>query len=410
MIRQQFLEHIKVVLLVIALLALGAMVARLVSGALAVGGSPPAASPEQTTMPSIPDLSGTVVRDDLESTAAALRTSEPPEPIRLADEWANRLLAQIRSLGEDSSPNLYDLDWWQASAVKGVLNVLGDNIVVGEVPLSIHQRQVIDILVPSAGDWNSLKTQASISWEGDALLLTASSNDTVSSDSRWLISQGTPALAIETLVRQAGLDGQIVIASYRDLPGNEAQLVVVLAPEGEPLLLSTPTPAETPTAVPTLDQTPTATSLPDEYLGSVISGIIDPVIDAAPLFHPAAQARFSDSTPWTGELTWQESGAFVAEYEIPSENLTELSLYTLKADDSSGAVVGLLDIVADESGLRLPDEQLVFYGHPLDEVYYWMVQHAEARGGCLVVAIESYGTTQAATIIGFAPYENQHLP
>jgi hypothetical protein len=312
-------------------------------------------------------------------------------------------------LDEDSPLKLYDLDWWQASEAGGVLEVLGDSIIIGEIPLSIHQRQVIDILVPSPGDWNSLRTQASISWEGDALLLTVNSNDTISSDSRWLISQGTPALAIETLVRQARLEGQDVIASYRDLPGNEAQLVVVLAPAGEPLLLSTPTQVETPTTMPTPDQTPTATSLPDEYLGSVIAGIIDPAIDAAPLFHPTAQARFSNSTPWTGELIWQESGAFVEEYGIPSESLTELSLYALKADDPGGSVVGLLDIVVDENGLHLPDEQLVFYNHSINEIYYWLVQHAEARSGRLVVAIEGYGTTQAVTIIGFESLEDQPL-
>ncbi|MBN1123145.1 MAG: hypothetical protein JXJ17_18880 [Anaerolineae bacterium] len=408
MIRQQFLERVKVVILIIALLALGAMIAQLVSGVLAVDKLQPAATLEQTTTPSIPDLSGTVIRDDLESTAA-MGTSDPPEPVGLADEWANRLLEQIRLLGEDSPPNLYDLGWWQASDINGILTVLGDDIIIGETPISVHQQQVIDILVPSAGDWNSLKTQASISWEGDALLLTVNSNGAASSDSRWLISRGTPALAIETLVRQVGLDGQIVIASYRDLPGNEDQLVVVLGPEDEPLLLSTPTPSESPTVPPMLNQTPTATSLPDEYLGSVIAGLIDPVIDAAPLFHPAAQARFSNSTPWTGELTWQESGAYVAEYAIPSVNLTELSLYTLKSDDSGGAVVGLLDVVADENGLRLPNEQLVFYGHSINETYYWLVQHAEIRGGRLVIAIESYGTTQAITIIGFEPFEDQPL-
>ncbi len=405
--RQQFLERVEVVILIIALLALGAMVARIVSGVLPVDIPQTVEAPDQTATPDVPNLSGTVVLEDSGSAAAALQTSEPPEPVSLADEWASRLLAQVRLLEGDSSPGFYDFNWWQTSEINGVLSVLGDDITVGGIPLTISEQQVIDILVPSAADWNALKPQAAISWEGEALLLTINSNDTVSSDARWMISRGTPALAIGALVRRAGSEGRVIVCSYRELPGNEAQLVVVLAPEDQPQLLSPPTPEASPTVTPTLNQTPTATSLPDEFLGGMIAGLIDPAIDVAPFFHPLAQARFSDSTPWSGELTWRETSAFVGDYEIPSEKLTELSLYTLKADDPGGTVTGLLDVTADEYGLRLPDEQLVFYNHSIDEVYYWMVQHAEVRGGHLIVAIEGYGTTQAATIIGFAPFENR---
>jgi hypothetical protein len=124
------------------------------------------------------------------------------------------------------------------------------------------------------------------------------------------------------------------------------------------------------------------------------------------VFQPSALYRFTEQHPWSGLLTWTETGPQINHRDTAIHQATELTFYTLSSDDPTGKTVTLMDVYYVEGTTRFPADSIYFQGHRMDEILYWMVRRAAERGGQLYVAYDDFGIKQAITLVGFVPFES----
>jgi hypothetical protein len=347
----------------------------------------------------------------------ATDTPIPPSPglSTPADEWANTLLDQLPpTLAEVTYP-ADGLAWWQSSSATGEMTLTGATLALGERPLEVTDRGTILIFVPDQANPIQLNSLGAITVEEGVLVLSVVSSVPSATGSHWLLSDARPVLALRALIIQAELRDLALVAAFARESDTEAQLVLVevrsLAPQtptpGTPSpALLTPTPSRTPTSTPT----PTPTRVPDPYLGRVMAEKIDPVIDMADRFNPGAVFTITTQHPWTGLLTWTETGARINSRQTAVEQATELTFYTLNPDDASGTTSRLFTVVYVDGATRFPDDLIYFQGQRMEEMLFWLVRHAAERGGQLLVAYDDFGAKQALIVVGFRPFSTPVPP
>jgi hypothetical protein len=408
------------ILILLALVVVGALMV------YAGGWPPPLPTVPRAEGETSPAVTRTSPADGLSPSPRA--TSKPPTPLATdtpippspglstpADEWANALLDQLPpTLAEVTYP-ADGLAWWQSSSTTGEMTLTGATLALGDRPLEVTEQDTILISIPDEANPSQLNSLGAITVEGGVLVLSIASSDPSATGAHWLLSDARPALALRALTIQAELRDLALVAAFARESDSEAQLVLVearsLAPQTpissalEPGL-PTPTPSRTPTSTPTT----TPTRMPDAYLGRVMAEKIDPVIDMADRFNPGAVFTITTQHPWTGLLTWTETGARINARQTAVEQATELTFYTLNPDDASGTTSRLFTVVYVDGATRFPDDLIYFQGQRMEEMLFWLVRHAAERGGQLLVAYDDFGTRQALIVVGFRPFSTPVPP
>lgn len=409
MAEQRRVRRLQVFVLLLTVAALGVIVLRITG--LAAGPLPvrepvavvdsPSSSPPTATAP-------TPLPTEAPLETFPLPTADPFAPTTPADQWANRVLDQTLPDLVDPLPPATGFVWWQSSAASGELAVGGGGVTLAGEMLNLDGLRAVSILVPERANPNHLAPRAEVRWEGAALILTTVPIQPGAAEAYWLLSNADAALAVAALVNQARARDFTLVAAYAELFAGEAQLVLTGAlAEGAAAAsppqarAATPTPTGRFTPSPTLPPTPTR--VPEAFMGQVIAAALDLVIDEAKAFDPAAVARFAENHPWTGLLTWTETGPAVGGLPIAVQEAQELTFYTLEPRGTAQDVSRFLHVTYDGNVTRLPAQRVLFQEHRMDEVVFWMVRRSIERGGQLLVAYDDFGTRQAITVIGFRP-------
>ncbi len=383
--------------------------AALVIGVLRLGGWLP-----QTDL-STPTQAPTATRTPTHTFETDIRTP-PDTPVMVmtrtapADEWANALLDRALPATRQIRQPDDGLVWWLGSDQNGTLSLVDNGIGLGDQLLDMSNLSLIDILVPDRTDPNRLESLSTIQAVQGGITLTLAEDIANNKNAmEWRLSNATPSLPLESLINQAAQRDIRLQAAYIANPARDAQLVLV----GYDSLSPSPTPSIQPgiTGTPPISNTPaptqtgTPTRVPEPYMGQVIADKIDPLIDAMPSFDSNAVFRFTDQHPWAGLLTWTETGPQINRRDIAIPQATELTFYTLSANDPGGKTSAFLTVYYVDGTTRFPTDGIYFQGHRMDEILYWMVRHAAERGGQLYVAYDDFGIKQAVTLVGFIPFE-----
>ncbi|GAB4471078.1 MAG: hypothetical protein Kow00124_07860 [Anaerolineae bacterium] len=338
-------------------------------------------------------------------------TELPPGLQTPADPWANTLLDLGLPLLEAGRGMISDgLAWWEGSDVQGTLGYSQETVWLGAEALDFDQQQTVDILVPDSVDRGRLLLVGRATLENGVLALSVTPPDPSIPASHWRVSSAAPGIALKALALQAGQRDLTLTAAYTQNPGGYAQIVLVgVHPERtaettpDAAAMVTPVGTPSPSVTPTLPPTPTPTRIPEEYMGRVVAGKLDPVFLAIPDFDQRAVSSYLASHPWVGVLSWTENGARIGGRATAVSEASELNFYALTPDDPDGAVSRFLSITYTPDVTRFPADQIYFQGQRMEEVLYWMVLDAASRGGQLLVAYDDFGSQQAITVIGFQP-------
>jgi len=401
------IRRLRLLTLVLALIALGLMLYQLRNGLpgdlSAMTPAPPSATPTQP---------GRLLPTEVLRTPQAALTLTGPGPSTPADDWSNRLLDQALPLLSEPLPTTQESAWWQTTLLRGELAVVGGRLTLGGQPLELGDISTLSVLVPSRDDAGRLLTQGTITWEDDVMVLsTTGSAENGHAASRWRLSRSNASLALRALVIQAEQRDQVLTAAYIHTFGREGQLVLISAMQPGAV---TPTPtraAAQATPLPTFTPSPTATAtptrVPEAFMGQVIAEELAPVIAAADDFPQRAVDAMIATHPWTGLLTWTETGARIGGLPVVVQGVREMTFYTLQEGENGVEPVPFLTVVYDGSTTRFPEQQVLFMEHRMDEVLYWMVRAAADEGGQLVVAFDDFGARQTVTILDFRPYRRR---
>lgn len=409
MAEQRRINRLQALILILALVVLGVMLVRLRGEwstllAPSAGSSTPSPSPS----PSAVNVDRVVPRDDIP-------TPQPDLTLTLAgrstpaDDWSNRLLDRALPVISEPLPAGTAIVWWRGADNSGQLALGDGDVRLDSRPLDIGDLLTLEVLMPDPDSPDQLQTVGRITWEGDALMLIARGVPSGEPDSTWLLSRGTPRLAISALVEQAEARDWALTAAYSETLTGQGSLVLLAAVEpGD----ATPTPfapppdvtlSPTPTVPP--PATPTPTRAPEPYMGEVIAGVLEPVIEDVRGIPQEAMEEAVGLHPWAGPLTWTESGARVDGIPVAVEAASELNLYTLY-ETASGEVGTrrFLAITYDGSVTRFPEQQVLFQEQRMNEALYWMVRAAAEEGGRFYVALDDFGVRQSLTVLAFRPY------
>ncbi len=323
-----------------------------------------------------------------------------------ADEWANLLLDRALPLLNQPAMPAEDLVWWQAHEARGALEFGQDAITLNGMPLEISPLQRIELFMADRAKPEHLVNLGSVVPNRGVLVL-AISNPDADTTRRWILSNGSPALALRALIAQAAMRGVILHIAYAPSAGAGIELVILEAQTvdlSSPTVVASSTPGPSPTATrtPTPTITLTPTRPPDAYLGRVVAEKIDPVIDAVERLSPTTTLAFVERHPWAGLLASSEAGPQVAGRPVATDQAQEVNFYVLVDPGHQGTVERFLTAVYTPEGTtRLPDELIYFQGHRMSEILYWMTVRAAERGGYLIVAYDDFGARQAITVAGF---------
>lgn len=371
--------------------------------------STPAPSPTATTDEISITFGPLEELEDTPHSTSPLPTSEAGLPASPADAWASLLLDRGLAVIGQSPPSLEGLAWWQSRESRGDLSLSGSDVLLGGTLVDLPMDTSLTISAVDPARPNGLIVLGSAASNGGGVILTATSRDSTEVAERWLLSAGTPGLALRALATQARLREIVLETAYSGNTDARAQLVLL---GYRPLVSVTLTPSSTPTAGPsptptrtgTPTITPTPTRPPDVYLGQLVTAKIDPVIDSAESFDADVTRALIESHPFTGPLTYTESGIQVRGASIAISDAEELTVYVLEGSGETGDVTRALSAVYTAEGTtRLPDDRVVFQGHRMEEILYWIVMRAAERGGRLIVAYDDFGARQAITVIGYQP-------
>jgi hypothetical protein len=355
--------------------------------------SPPSESPTRRPSPSAtPNLSLT-----------------PFEPATPADQWAAQVLAAAVPLLQDSPPQADGLLWWQASNAGGLLDYEEEMPTLANRPLSVDDLSTISIWVPDPTAANRLIHLGAVTVDDNTLTLVYASPESPYTESRWLVSMAQPSLALRALAMQAERQDIYLEAAYVETTSQQADLALIrfgwrtpspTAPLPSP---AAPTPTAPNTATPTVI-TLTPTRAPEALLGRLVGDALDPVINTLQEMPPDAIQAYNRH-PWTGTLTWTETGAEIDGRHTAVSLAADLDFYTLSVESPSSPTTRFMSLTYDGRETRLPDEQVRFQGQRMDEALFWMVRRAAERGGQLIVAYDDFGARQVITVIDFRAFE-----
>lgn len=412
---RRHIQRLRVLALFLALAALAVLILQIVgwlpSEAVLISDAFPVTTDTPSPAPRLTFVQASKPTPDipLSTTASLALTMTLSGPITPADEWANALLDIALPLLEQALPSGGGFAWWQGSDAGGMLMFVGERLLLGSLELHVDDQQVIGVLIPNHENPNQLDLLASIEPERGVLVLSVVDDTPPYGETRWLVSNAYPGIALTALAVQAERRGVALRAAFNRNPGGEAQLALVgiaqLAPTPTfPIPSGTEHPTPTASRTPTTTFTTTPTREPDVYLGRLIAEKIDPIIDAALFFDTNAVFDFAGRHPWTGILSWTETGAEIGGRPTAVCQATELTFYTLKANDPSGEVRRFLRILYVDGATRFPDDQVYFQGQRMEEILFWLVRRAAEREGQLIVAYDDFGAKQAITIVGFRSF------
>ncbi len=409
MANQRHINRLRALTLILALVALGVMLTRL-RGEWDDLRATPAGSPAPSPSPSPSDTNTdrVVPREDIP-------TPQPDLTLTLAgrstpaDDWSNRLLDRALTVISEPLPAGSAIVWWRGADNSGQLALGEGGVLLGSRPLDTSGLLTLDVLTPNPDSPDQLQTLGRVSWEGDALMLTARGVSPGEPDSTWLLSGGTLPLALSALVEQAEARGWALTAAYSETLTGQGALVLLAAVEpGD----ATPTPfapppdvtlSPTPTVPP--PATPTPTRVPEPYMGEVIAGVLEPVMEDVRGIPQEAMQEAIGLHPWAGPLTWTETGPLVDGIPVAVQAADELNLYTLyETADGKVGTRRFLEITFDGSVTRFPEQQVLFQEQRMEEALYWIVRTAAEEGGRLYVALDDFGARQSLTVLAFRPY------
>lgn len=326
-------------------------------------------------------------------------------PATPADAWANSLLDSIVIVLEQPRPSPDGFAWWQNSEASGWLGLTTGALTLERQPLSLEGQSMVFITIPGQANLNQLERVASVAVDQGALSLTVYGTDAVSESQHWILSNAHIDTAFEALVIQAAARSAVLKAAYIENPGTASEFVLV---EARALNVPTvtaastlPTPSATASQTPVLTSPPTPTRQPDPYLGQVIASTIDPIIDSSKDFSPAAITDFVNRHPRTGFLTWTDTGPRINGQTMSVDQAKELNFYALAPSDATGTVASFLEVVYTDNTTRMPELQIYFQGHRMEEILFWLTKRAAERGGQLRIAYDDFGAKQAITVIDF---------
>jgi hypothetical protein len=400
--------------LLLALAVLGVVIARLAGWKPVISRSSPS--------PSLPTLTKSVLlpQDNVvdtgrtatkgPSTLPATESSTPhvtligpPTP---ADAWANSLLDRVLIPLEQPRPSLDGFAWWQNSEASGSLMLDDGALILEQQPLSLEGQTTVFIAIPGQANPNQLERVAGIVFTQGALNLTVYAMESDAENQHWILSNARIDTAFEALVVQAAARSAVLKAAYIENPGAAVEFVLIQAAMfSEPTVTAAstlPTTTATASRTPVLVNTPTPTRQPDPYLGQVITATIDPIIDSSKDFSPAAITDFVNRHPRTGFLAWTDAGPTINGQTMSVDQARELTFYALAPSDPMGAVSSFLKVVYTENTTRLPERQIYFQAHRMEEILFWLVTRTAERGGQLRIAYDDFGAKQAITVIEFS--------
>jgi hypothetical protein len=327
-------------------------------------------------------------------------------PASSADGWANALLDQFLGRLTESERPGDGFAWWQGSEAIGFLRYEGHAVHFKGGRLSIDDQTSVDIWIVSQNDPNALQRIGTIQTEASALVLGVTSPQSDRGDLQWIATGSAPDTALSALVIQTAARSAVLRAAYDPGSGQNHGALVLLG--AQVLAGTTQTAVLTGTARTVTPQppagTPTPTHAPEASLGLLIETRLKPVIDVGLSFPPDVVAAFTAAHAWNGTLTWDESGPKVDNRPVNVNQASELTFQILTPNDPRGPAQPFLRTEYTGNVTRFPDEQMYFTGQRMNEVLYWMVAYGARRGGLLRVSYDDFGTRQAMTIIGFAPF------
>ncbi len=333
-------------------------------------------------------------------------------PTTPADAWANALLDNVLALLEQPGPSPDGFAWWQSSDASGLLGLVDGSLTLEQQLLTLEGQTNIFMAIPRRANPNQLERVASVGFNQGALSLTVYSMESDAENEHWILSNARIDTPFEALVVQAAARSAVLRAAYIENPGMAAEFVLIEAGTiaGATATAAGTLPAATATAskTPIPVRTPTPTRQPDPYLGQVVASTIDPIIDSTKDVSSSAITDFINRHPRTGLLIWTDAGPTINGQVMSVDQAKELTFYTLSPSDPTGAVSSFLKVVYTDNTTRLPEKQIYFQGHRMEEILFWLAVRAAERGGQLHIAYDDFGAKQAITVIDFTASQNSN--
>jgi hypothetical protein len=317
-----------------------------------------------------------------------------------ADRWANAVLDYSLPLLSQNGTPVGGVAWWYTTVDGGILSWEGGQVKIDQHTLEVADNQSIEIAISSPANSGSLQSIGAARVFDTALQLSLDIPGQTQESSQWLLSGASPVLAMEALAIQASARHASLTVAY-DSAGSTMQIVLLKATIEVAVVDQTQMAVHTASSMPpTRVTTSTPTRAPEAFLGQVVANRIDPGIDEVEVISPALTQRFIARHPWAGILASSEAGVTINGRTTSIAQATNFTIYLLK--DDSGNVTRLFAVeYTQDSTTHFPDDQLLFQGHRMEEIVYWMVVRAAERGGQLIVAYDNFGVDQAITLIGF---------
>jgi len=407
-------RRLGVISLLLALIALGALIVVYLdlplpgaAGLLTLSPTAPTGQPSTRT-PS-PTSEPATRRPPSSTTPDSSLT--PFESATPADRWAIEVLAAAMPLLQNTPPQADGLLWWQASNAGGPLSYEDEMLTLANRALLVDGLSSITIWIPDPTTANQLIYLGAVTTDNNTLTLLYTSPEPPYTESRWLVSMAQPSLALRALAMQAERQDIQLEAAYVETSSQQADLALTgfnwrtpspTVPIPSP---AAPTPTARDTATPTV-VTATPTRVPEVLLGRLVNNALDPVINTLLEMPPDAIQSYNRH-PWTGPLTWTETGAEIDNRHTAVGLANDLDFYTLSVESPSSPPSRFMSLIYDGRETRLPDEQVRFQGQRMDEALFWMVRRAAERGGQLIVAYDDFGARQVITVIGFRAFETE---
>lgn len=356
------------------------------------------------------------------SEGVSLRTPISPETIlpstpgfsSPADQWAEGLIDRYREqiLDRFASPASGGLVWWDSKEQRRPLQFLNNQLIWGDTPFSISGKETVELFIPSNVNSSELVEIASIENSNGILKLVLRSLSPSTPNSQWLISNGNPDIALQSLAYQIQRNEEILEMAFDEEADGSIRLILVTITKKNP---GTPTPlllTETSNALPTITlipsrtPMPTPTRIPDEYLGRIIAEKVEMAFSPEWVISPTTLSWFVSSRPWIGILSWSETGPTIGGRQTAVAEATTLTIYLLLGDEND-IQEKLVTLTYDEvnDATRISADQVYFQGRRMAEVLYWLFRAAAENDGQLNLAYDDFGSSQAITIIDFIPFD-----
>lgn len=373
-----------------------------------IGPTEKATFSEPTSSPIIVNLPPT--GSGIETATLANQTQTPTLSVTLigprtpADEWANRMLDRLIPLFAAGLDPGDGFAWWQSQESGMPLAYESPDVRLGDQPLDWATLPHVEVVVPDPAHPNQLKDAGFIETGNGTVTLTLLGWEAGETDAHWILTDVSAEAPIAALAIQAAARSMVLRVATSDLTESQVTLVIVGI---QPIAVSVPT--STPATIvssPTLLPPPTATRIPDIVLGRLVSAKVDVVLDALPLVLPESSAAYASRHPLIGPLEWSENGARIGGRPVGISQATDLTIEYVAPRLTDGVTIRLLKADFGDDVTRITSDGMVFQGHRMEEILYWLVYRSTERQGVLVVAYDDFGARQSVGIVGFTPFSH----